>query len=236
MNVLVIGDSQIPFEHNQYADFCKAVHDKYKCKKVVHIGDILDCYNWSSYDKGPEAPSPTQEIRLVHACFKRWGKLFPNVEAIVGNHNNRVRTRLKNAGFPEWSLPFEEVLRKVYKIPKGWKLHDELTIDTKLGPVTFMHGDERGGSRVPGKTAQLYGSSVVRGHMHSKSYVTYHSLKKALIYDMVVGCGIDKKSVAFNYSKKDILRPILSAGVIVDGIPHIVPMLVNSTGRWNGKI
>ena len=236
MNTLIIGDSQIPFEHPQYADFCKAVHDKFKCKRVVHIGDILDCYNWSSYDKSPDAPSPTQEVRMVHKSFKRWGKLFPKVEAVVGNHDNRVRTRLKNAGFPEWSLPFEEVLRKVYQIPKGWRLHDELTVTTPMGPVTFMHGDERGGSRVAGKTAQLFGGSVVRGHMHTKSYVHYHSLKRALIFDMVVGCGIDKKAVAFEYSKKDLLRPILSAGVICDGIPHIVPMIVNARGRWNGKL
>lgn len=236
MNILIIGDTQIPFEHPQYADFCKAVADKYKVKRVVHIGDILDCYNWSSYDKNPEAPSPSQEIRMVHKCFKRWGELFPRVDAIVGNHDNRVRTKLKNAGFPEWSHPFESVLRGVYKVPPRWKLHKELTIVTSMGKVTFMHGDERGGSRVAGKTAQLFGSSIVRGHMHSKSYVHYHSLREALIYDMVVGCGINKKAIAFEYTNKDLLRPILSAGVIVDGIPHIIPMLMNKRGRWNGKV
>ena len=38
------------------------------------------------------------------------------------------------------------------------------------------------------------------------------------------------------YMKINLAKPILSCGVITEGIPHIVPMLLNRNGDWDGKI
>ena len=235
-NTLIIADTQFPFEHRQYLDFCKAVQEKYRCGEVVHIGDIADCLNFSFYEKDPEAPAILEEVELLKASFEAWGKAFPNVKAVVGNHDNRVRRRLDSAGFPHELLPTEKVFRDLLGLPKGWSLQDKVILDTRRGEVYCLHGDQKGSSVVAGTTARKIGTSLIRGHHHTKSFITYISTPHHLIFDMIVGCGIDKNAVAFRYNKKDIDRPILSCGVILDGIPHIIPMELDSDGNWLGKL
>ena len=50
-NVLVIGDTHIPFEHPGYLDFCKAVEKEFSCNKVVHVGDLIDNHSINFHDK-----------------------------------------------------------------------------------------------------------------------------------------------------------------------------------------
>lgn len=42
MNVLVIGDTHIPFAHKNYLEFCKETQKRFKCDRVVHVGDLVD--------------------------------------------------------------------------------------------------------------------------------------------------------------------------------------------------
>jgi hypothetical protein len=39
-NTLVIADTHLPFEKDGYLDFCKRIHKKLNCTRVVHIGDL----------------------------------------------------------------------------------------------------------------------------------------------------------------------------------------------------
>jgi len=41
-NILIIGDTHIPFHKKNYLNFCKDVQKKYKCKRIIHIGDEVD--------------------------------------------------------------------------------------------------------------------------------------------------------------------------------------------------
>ena len=121
-------------------------------------------------------------------------------------------------------LSLEKIFRDVLGLPGGWSLHDHLEVETKLGKIYMMHGDEKGSSVVAGQTARKLGASIVRGHFHTKAFVSYISTHHQLIFDMVVGCGIDPTSVAFKYNKKDIDRPIFACGLILDGVPFVIPM------------
>jgi len=47
---------------------------------------------------------------------------------------------------------------------------------------------------------------------------------------------IDQKSMAFNYAKNFRTRFIIGCGIIIDGIPRLLPMVLNKKGDWIGKI
>ena len=53
---------------------------------------------------------------------------------------------------------------------------------------------------------------------------------------MTVGCLVDKKSLAMAYMKVNLSKPILSCGVITDGIPYIVPMKLKRDNSWDKQI
>jgi len=53
---------------------------------------------------------------------------------------------------------------------------------------------------------------------------------------MTVGCLIDKDSLAFAYSRVNIRRPILGCAYIENGIPNLIPMVLEKGNRWIGKI
>jgi hypothetical protein len=54
---------------------------------------------------------------------------------------------------------------------------------------------------------------------------------------MGVGCLIDPHSPAFQYDKKNIVsRPVLGSGVVIEGIPSVIPMTLTKSGRWNKRL
>ena len=235
-NILILGDTQYPFDRKDYLPFCKAVAEKYGCGRVINIGDVADCLNFSDYARVPDMPSPEEEVKMLKKSFAQWEKAFPVVECLIGNHDRRIRRRLDNAGFSEAMLSLKDIFRRVFGLPKKWTLHDKIKLNTTSGPVYCLHGDERGASAIAGKTAANFGASTVTGHRHSSAFIAYRSTPHSLIFDMTVGCGIDDKSVAFRYNKKDIKRPIYSCGVILDGVPVLVPMRLDKNGRWTGRV
>lgn len=47
---------------------------------------------------------------------------------------------------------------------------------------------------------------------------------------------VDRKSLALAYSKTNLKRQIIGVGLIVDSVPILVPMVLNSKGHWIGKL
>ena len=236
-NVLFIGDTQFPFEHQDYLAFCKAVAAKYDCKRIVHVGDIVDQYGFSDYGKHPEAMTPATEVKEVAKRFKQWGKVFPEVECVIGNHDIRIMRKLNSIGISDQLLSLEGVFRSLFKLPEKWSLNTDVRLSSRhYGDVIVLHGDEKGCRATPGSTMRLMGCNTVHGHRHSHSFIFFDKTRTGVRFDMLVGSGIDDKAIAYTYNKKDIRRPLLSCGVLVDGIPIIIPMVLKADGRWNRRI
>jgi len=62
--------------------------------------------------------------------------------------------------------------------------------------------------------------SVVLGHNHTAGGVKWFVNPHRRIFGMDVGCGIDDTSMAFAYGRHMKQRSVLSAGVVLDGIPY----------------
>jgi hypothetical protein len=105
-------------------------------------------------------------------------------------------------------------------------------MQTPLGPIYFCHGK----TGTPGRLASQYGMSSIQGHFHEKAQITYISTPEKLMFDMHVGCLADDKSLALGYNKINTRRPIVSIGLVINGIPQLLPMVLNSQGRWIGRL
>ena len=229
--VLVISDLQAPFHHKDSLKFLAAVKKKYKPTKVVNIGDITDSYCLSAWTKDPDALSATDEINQMLEFNKAYCKLFPKGDILTSNHDLRLQRAAVRAGIPRHYL---KDYNEWMGLSKGWKFHDEVIIDE----VAYMHGDEQGagGQLACINRVKLRGRSCVAGHLHTQANIMYHATKEDLFFGMQVGCLIDHKAVGFAYAKNALKKIILSVGIVDKGIPMLIPMLLDSSGNWVGKL
>jgi hypothetical protein len=228
-SVLVISDTHIPYHHPDLIPFLKELKRLIKPDRVIHIGDEADKHALSFYDSDPDLPSAGDELKLSIPIIKELEKLFPEVDLLDSNHGSLAYRRALKYGMPRAYLRnYNETL----EVSKKWKWHEDLTIDTPGGEVYFCHGKVADVL----KLAQMMGMSAVQGHYHSSFNIQFHSNPEKLYFGLQVGCLIDKKSLAFRYNKVDKKRPIIGCGAIIDGLPKLIPMPLNKSGRWTGKV
>ena len=209
-NVLVIGDIHEPFSLDEYLPFCKSVYKKYKCNRVVFIGDAIDGHAVSYHETDVNGLSATEELDQAIKRLAKWHKMFPNADFITGNHDALIERKLNTAGLPKkWMRPLKEVL----DLPT-WNFHTKL----ELNGVLYIHGQGP-----TARTAALrVGKSTVQGHRHTEGYVWFNRTDQ---FGMQVGTGIDKESYAFAYARH-FPDPVLSCGVVLNNgsLPLFIPM------------
>ena len=236
-NTLLVGDTQLPYAREDYLPFCEAVAEKYNCENIVHVGDLIDAYNWSRYDKDPYSDSIKEEAEKLRLSFELWSAVFPKMDIVWGNHDLRVKTKLNQAGLPEELLSVEGLFRQVFGFPEDWHFHKRILIKSPYcGTIQVRHGHEKGTAAVAGNTLRRTHLSTIMGHRHILSQLCYTSTHDAMLFDMYVGCGIDKEAIAFRYDSDNIARPIISCGVLVDGYPQLIIMKMGKDGQWIGKL
>lgn len=229
--VLVQPDLQAPFQHIDTIPFLLSVNDKYKCNEWVNIGDEVDFSTLSvSHLPDPDGIGFKEEFNQAVDFLKELYKIWPRMKVCVSNHTIRPIKKALYAGVPSVFLKsYQEFLGA----PKTWVWADEWEIDG----VLYIHGEGFAGQMGHAKAADKHRQSVVIGHIHSFGGINYlNNRKNELIFGMNVGCLIDVKSYAFKYGKHFPNKPTLGCGVVIDGVPHFIPMLLNSKGRWIGKI
>jgi hypothetical protein len=228
-SILVISDLHCPYSHKDTVAFLAALKAKYKPDLVISSGDEVDYHALSFHDSDPDLDSAGIELERAIEQLKPLYKMFPEMYIMESNHGSMVLRKGLAHGLPKKVLRgYNEIL----EAPNTWKWVPDMIAHTPLGPVYFCHGK----TGVAGKLASQYGMSAVQGHFHSKAQITYISTPHKLIFDIHTGCMIDVKSRAFGYNKIDTVRPIITHTVIINGIPQIIPMILNANGRWIGAL
>lgn len=228
-SILVISDLHAPYMHKDAVKFLAALKRKYKFDKVVCIGDEVDFHALSFHDSDPDLPSAGEELARAIDSLKPIYKLFPEVDVVESNHGSMVYRKALANGMPKKVIRgYNEVLQA----PDGWKWKPDVKLKTPLGLVYFCHGK----SGAAGRLASQYGMSAVQGHYHEKAQINYISTPEKLMFDAHTGCLADDKSLALGYNKINVKRPIVSVLVIINGIPQIVPMVLNGRARWIGVL
>ena len=119
-----------------------------------------------------------------------------------------------------------------YILAKTWQAQQETNVETDKGRICFAHQFCKDIAKAVRETSQ----SCVQGHFHTTSEIKYVANDFNLNWGMSVGCLVDKKSLAMAYMKVNLSKPVLSCGVITEGIPYIVPMVLKQSGSWDGNI
>jgi hypothetical protein len=228
--ILVISDLHFPYHHPDAIRFLEKLHKHYKSDCVVHIGDEADWHSVNvSHVINPDLPSPADELLGVRSLCKQLEKIFPSMWLLESNHGSMILRRAMAKGMSKW---FIKDYNEILEVSNKWKWTERLTLETDKGKVLFAHQFCKDISKAVQQTA----TSCVQGHFHTVSEIKYVANDYHLNFGMSVGCLVDKKSLAMAYMKVNLAKPVLSCGVITNGIPYIVPMVLKRDGSWDNNI
>lgn len=207
-NILIVGDLHSPFILEGYLEFCLNLVKKHDVSRTIFIGDIVDFHANSQWHHDPDGMSAGDELGYAKKVLKPWYEAFPVTDVMMGNHDFRIQRQAKIAGLPKYALkPFKEVI----EAPIGWTFHEnELELDNN---IIITHGTI--GDAVARATSSR--QSVIQGHLHTKAYVQWMVSNKDKIFGMQVGTGIDRSAYAMAYAADNAKKPIISAGLLLDG-------------------
>lgn len=205
-NILIIGDTHIPYQHPDYLKFVIDIQKKWNCGKVIHIGDLVDFSSTTNHDLIPELPSPRYEFEITRFEIEKWSKAFPELIVTIGNHDRRVARKMKSNQIDSiWQKSFNDVFQT------NWKFLP----DYFYNGIYFCHGE--------GCTARITAlqkqCSVVQGHRHSETYIDFPAKN---LFAVQTPVGVNRETLAFDYARVDPKEWTLGATVILNNsIPLI---------------
>ena len=227
--ILVISDMHLPYQHKDAIQFLKEIKKEFKPDFVVNIGDLLDFHAINMHTHDPDLYSAGMELDRSKEYIKEIESIYPEVTEVDSNHSSLVYRRALKYGMSKQFLkPYGEFLGT-----RKWKWVDDLTLTMSNGQRCFF---THGRSADVLKVSQTMGMSAVQGHYHTKFLISYWANPDNLFFAMNVGCMINQKSMAFNYAKNFKTRFILGCGIIINGVPRLLPMVLNDQGKWINKI
>lgn len=228
--LLVLSDIHAPYAHKDTLAFLKEIKSTYKPDKVISVGDEVDGQALSYHESNPDLPSAGDELEEAIEFFKPIYNLFPTVDLVDSNHGSLVYRKAHTAGIPRAAI---KGYREILRAPKGWNWHTDLTLTLSDGNRVYIH-HSKGANDL--RTSQSTGFSFIQGHHHEKFSIQYWGNSLGLYWAMTVGCLIDDKALAFNYNKCNLKRPIVGLGMVIDGQPKLIPMVLDRHARWTGKL
>lgn len=230
-SVLVISDLHIPYHHIDSVRFLAACKEELLSKRsiIISVGDEVDGHDLSFHNSIKDLDSAGIELEKTKGYIKEIEDIFPKMDITSSNHGDLIYRRARAEGIP---LDYIKPLPEVYGVKK-WAWHDSIILETNAGHVYICHGK----TAAYGKLCKEVGMSAIQGHYHGKFELTWHRNPLGDRFNMYVGCLIDYKSLAFEYGKNNLPKPILGVGYIdEDGHPYLIKMDLDKDGRWTGII
>lgn len=229
--VLVIPDLHAPYQHPDTLSFLKCVRDTFEPDLVVSLGDELDHHAMSFHDSDPALDAAGPELMRARVFMQHMHDLFPEVLVCHSNHGSMAFRRAKAHGIPvQYLKKYRDVIFPDHGAP-GWSWAYSWRIGTPLGEVLFKH--QSSGILTDAAHNQC---NLVVGHSHGNFSIEYSASSAHLYYGMYCGCLIDKDSMAFAYGKHTLRKPIVGCGMIMNGRPVLLPMVLDRAGRWIGSL
>ena len=229
-SILCISDMHHPYSHPDTFAFLKQIAIEYTPDLVVCLGDELDFHAISFHKAHPDLLSPGDELKTAINRLQPYYEFFPKMHLLDSNHGSLVYRRLKDAGIPMHVI---KSYRETIAAPKGWTWYDDLLVTASNGQDIYFH---HGKSNNVLKESQIQSMCFVSGHWHSTFKIEYWANKNALYWGMSCGCLVDQSSMAYEYSKNFSKKFIIGTGLVLNGIPKLVPMILDKNGRWVGKL
>lgn len=187
-HALIYGDTHFPFQDNKALGVVKQLAIKLKPEVVIHIGDLIDCWQLSKFDKDPVRRNTLQDdINLAAKHLNDMFMVTPQARHIYleGNHEFRLTKTISKMSEAQREVANLDIFQEYVTWPK---------ILDKAGVVEWEFVPARGQARRrlfpkmvikhgtivrkwSGATArgewERYGCSGVSGHTHRLG-IFYH--------------------------------------------------------------
>lgn len=204
-SVLFVGDLHAPFVLEGYLEFNLELQKKYNCGTIIFAGDIIDAHSWSFHTADVDGMSVKDELNAAISQLSDWYKAFPEATVLYGNHDLRIARKAKEYGLSQLFLKY---FGDIIDAPKEWKFTHELYKDK----VLYIHGSN--GNAIKRATEMRH--SVAQGHLHSEAFASWSVSEIDSIFGLQVGCGVDRRTYAFEYASPMTKKPIISSGLVLD--------------------
>lgn len=87
VRAFVINDVHAPFHREDV--LAKAIHQNRDCDECWVVGDLLDLFTFSRYEKYARPFSPVEEFQSGQIIINKLAETFPIVRVMSGNHDER---------------------------------------------------------------------------------------------------------------------------------------------------
>jgi predicted phosphodiesterase len=194
---LIIADLHVPYTCKSALEIAIADAVKFGIDFIIILGDFLDCYHLSRFEKDPRVRQFRSEIDIGKHLLCVLRKQFPEAHIILkeGNHDRRYEDYLLThapqlIGFEEYRL---SVLLDCFNLGVDW-VGDKRVIYS--GKLNCIHGDEYwkavSSPANPARTAFLRSkASTLMAHHHQSSEHTESDIRGDIITCWSLGCLCD---------------------------------------------
>lgn len=175
---LVVPDLHVPFHDEAFVQLTYKVIEQVrksggKLAGLVQLGDALDCWQISDYDKDPQRRERlSDDVGQYQNILDHWRMLMPRgavIHQLEGNHEDRLRRyHVRNAPatiefVPSWSDVLELPRRNAVWHPLlKWR-------SCTIGDTVFHHG-KFFDKHLAANNLVRYPCNFVQGHAHRYQY------------------------------------------------------------------
>jgi len=166
--VIFVGDFHVPFHDYKLFELLLQFMQYFKPDKCFIIGDLLDCYSVSRFDKDPTRIGNLQtELDLAQNIIDKIFKLCKDITFLEGNHEWRITKHLRKN--PElYGLDCLSIPSLLRLADKNIKCHSYMNPPLKYHKFQITHGNII--RKYSGWTAKAlwekYAGCGICGHSH----------------------------------------------------------------------
>jgi hypothetical protein len=247
---LLYGDTQFPFQDDGALSIVQQITRALQPDTIVHMGDLVDCYTISDYDRDPHRRFNLQdEINMARAHLAGMRLIAPDAafHLLEGNHEDRLRRLLWRLSGPASELLNLDIIKRDLTWPtllglpelgiSFYKYDGQQAHAHILPKFTLIHGNlvrKFGGYSARGEM-EKYGTSGASGHCHRLGLTAHAKLDGSYIWaETGCTCKLDAE-----YSQ----NPDWQHGCVVatfdteTGAPSLEPVYIyNGLAVWRGNI
>lgn len=180
LTALVYGDTHLPFHDEGALRVVQAVAQDLKPSVLLHVGDLVDCWQISRFDKDPTRKDSLQDnIDAAREHLAQMAMIAPKARRVLleGNHENRLTRTIWGLDGAARELPKLRLFQQSMTWPTlletdkiGWEwIPERVQSKTPVLPkIITKHGTVvRKWSAFTAKGEwEKYGASGVSGHTH----------------------------------------------------------------------
>lgn len=178
---LVISDIHVPYHCPKYIELSYKILRSLKFDGLVQLGDALDFWQLSTYDKDPARKNTIlEDIEVWNGIISKWSRYLPKgatVHLLCGNHEARLERYISRHAreLHEIVKPMPDLLNLKQRNEAGqitFKWHKYSKWDScRIGDCTLLHGFYFN-QHVASTNLAKYRTKVVCGHTHRVQYVS----------------------------------------------------------------